>query len=135
MAVYHGGSKNSSAGKTALQINWAVREINTAVRSAYPSTAFELRHSVGIDTSDLFVAKTGIRNSNDLVWVGRAANYAAKLAGGAEFSNGAFITEAVFKLLRDDVKHGGNPKRSMWEPLPWKATNGTIYKSTWTWKP
>ncbi len=135
MAVFHGDSKNSSAGKSALQINWAVQEINTAVRNAYPNTSFQLRHSVGVDSSDLFVAKTGIRDYNDLVWVGPSANYAAKLAGGAEFSNGAFITEAVFGRLRDDVKNGGNPKRSMWEKLLWKATAKTVYRSTWTWKP
>jgi len=135
MAVYRGDTKNSAAGKSALQISWAVKEINSAVRSAYPTTSFQLVHSVGIDTSDLFVAKTGIREFNDLVWVGSAANYAAKLAGGAEFSNGVFITDAVFKRLRDDVKYGGNPRRSMWEQLRWNATNKVIYRSTWSWKP
>jgi class 3 adenylate cyclase len=84
MAVYVGGTKNTSAAKTALQLNWAVNEINAALKSIYPNSAFQLKHSVGIDTSNLFVAKTGIRNSNDLVWVGRAANYAAKLCAVTE---------------------------------------------------
>jgi class 3 adenylate cyclase len=135
MAVYHGDSKNSAAAKSALQINWALEEINKAVRAAFPSTAFQLQHSIGVDTSELFVAKTGIRNSNDLVWVGPAANYAAKLAGAAEFSGGAFITEAVFSRLSSDVKIGGNPPRLMWGPMPWKALNRTVHFSNWTWAP
>jgi len=135
MAVYRGDAPNSSASKSALQISWAVKEINTAIKTTYPNTAFELQQSIGIDTSDLFVTKTGIRGFNDLVWVGSAANYAAKLAGGAGFSGGVFITEAVFSRLRDDAKYGGSPRRSMWEQLQWHATNKVIYRSNWTWEP
>ena len=134
MAVYIGDSKNSSAAKTALQLNWVVTEINTALKAAYPNSAFQLRHSVGVDTSSMFVAKTGIRNSNDLVWVGRAANYAAKLSGLSEVGYSAFITEQVFERLTDDTKNGGTPKRSMWERTHWQERNLTIYKSNWYWK-
>lgn len=135
MAVYISDSKNSSAAKTALQLNWVVIEINAALKAAYPNSAFQLRHSVGIDTSSLFVAKTGIRNSNDLVWVGRAANYAAKLSCISDTGYSAFITEPVFNALSEDTKNGGNPKRSMWERLHWQERNITIYKSNWNWKP
>lgn len=135
MAVYIGGSKNSSAAKTALQLNWLVLKINTALKAAYPNSAFQLRHSVGIDTGSLFVARTGIRNSNDLVWVGRAANYAAKLSGVSDPGYSAFITEPVFKKLSEQTKNGGNPKRAMWERSRWQERNITIYKSNWTWQP
>ena len=134
MAVYIGGSKNSSAAKTALQLNWVVIEINKALKVAYPNTAFQLRHSVGIDTSGLLVARTGIRNSNDLVWVGRAANYAAKLSGLSEAGYGAFITEQVFEKLSDESKYGGTPKQLMWVRSHWQERNLTIYKSNWIWK-
>ncbi len=135
MAVYIGDAKNSSAAKTALQINWVVNEINTALKASYPNSAFQLRHSVGVDTSSLFVAKTGIRDANDLVWVGGAANYAAKLSGISEEGFGAYITDSVFDLLRDEVKNGGTPKRSMWERRHWKERNATIYRSNWRWTP
>ena len=135
MAVYISSSRNSSAAKTALQLNWVVIEINAALKAAYPNTAFQLRHSVGIDTSSLFVARTGIRNSNDLVWVGRAANYAAKLSGFTDPSYKAFITEPVFNVLSDETKYGGNPKQLMWERVHWQEQNISIYRSNWTWKP
>ena len=135
MAVYIGDYKNSSAAKTALQLNWAVSEINAALKAAYPNSTFELRHSVGVDASSLFVARTGIRNSKDLVWVGRAANYAAKLSGISDNSAGAFITEPVFNKLSDETKYGGNPRQSMWVRSHWQERNITIYKTNWTWKP
>ena len=80
MAVFIGDGKNSAAAKAALQINWAKGMINEEIKAKHPETTFTLKHVVGIDTSPLFVARTGIRGSNDLVWVGRSANYAAKLS-------------------------------------------------------
>lgn len=135
MAVFIGDRKNSAAAIAALQLSWVVIETNSALKLAYPSSSFQLQHSVGIDTSDLFVAKTGIRNSNDLVWVGRAANYAAKLSGESDPGYSTFITEPVFSMLSDDAKYGGNPKRLMWEKAHWQTRNLTIYKSNWNWKP
>jgi class 3 adenylate cyclase len=135
MAVFYGPRKNSSAAIAGLQINWAVGEINAQIESEHPDAKLHLSHSVGIDTSSLFVAKTGIRNSNDLVWVGRAANYAAKLSSSSEFDEGTIITEDVFKKLRLDAKNGGDPEMLMWEPARWKEMNLAVYKSTWTWRP
>jgi class 3 adenylate cyclase len=135
MAVYIGENKNSTAAKTALQLNWVVNQINSILKTAYSTTSFTLRHSVGVDTSSLFVAKTGIRNSNDLVWVGRAANHAAKLSGLSDPGYSVFITEPVFNTLIDSSKNGGNPKRCMWDKGHWTDRNITIYKSNWHWTP
>ena len=80
MAVFIGDLKNTSAARSALKINYTVTKIiNPVLKKCYPKTNYKVKQVVGIDTSKLFVARTGIRNSNDLVWVGRAANYAAKL--------------------------------------------------------
>ena len=80
MAVFIGALKNPVAARTALKINFAVQKIvNPAILKQYPNSGYAIKHVVGIDTSSLFVARTGIRGANDLVWVGRAANYAAKL--------------------------------------------------------
>jgi class 3 adenylate cyclase len=135
MAVYVGDQKNTNAGKTALQLNWAVGQINVLIKQEYQQSSFVLKHTVGIDTSALFVARTGIRDSNDLVWVGRAANYAAKLAALDDGKYSAFISEAVFKLLHDSAKNGGDPKRCMWDKGYWTDGGITIYKSNWTWEP
>lgn len=134
MAVFTGETKNSSAVKSALKINWAVQNIiNPAIKAQYPDTSFTVQQAVGIDTSSLWIARTGIRGSNDLVWVGRAANFAAKLCGVRQSGYASFITEDVFKKLSDDVKFGGNPQRLMWEKLMWSEMGISIYGSKWTW--
>ena len=83
MAVFKGKGRNDRAVRAALKINFAVHQIiNPAIADEYPDSPYKINHIVGIDTSKLFVARTGIRGANNLVWVGRAANYAAKLSSG-----------------------------------------------------
>lgn len=133
MAIFIGERKNTNAAKTALKINYIVGEINKLIKQSYPSTSYELSQKIGIDTSKLFVAKTGIRNSNDLVWVGRAANYAAKLSSLENSYQHTFITESVYNKLADEAKFGGNPKRNMWEKRTWIEKGTTIYGTNWYW--
>lgn len=132
MAVYIGASKNSAAVRTAMRLNFVVDEvIQPALRAQYPQVPFVLKHVVGIDTSDLFVAKTGIRGSNDLVWVGRAANHAAKLSAMSDRFQ-TYITEAVFQKLSADVKTSRDG-RLLWEALSWSEFDDRlIYRSNWS---
>jgi class 3 adenylate cyclase len=85
---------------------------------------------VGVDTSILRAARTGVRGANDLVWIGRAANYAAKLTAldAAYPSN---ITERVYNRIIDEAKMSRG--KSMWERFTWHATGEIIYRSTWQW--
>jgi class 3 adenylate cyclase len=114
MAVYLGDSKNTSAVRTALKINYAARMIIApAKQSQYPDNPYTIKHVVGVDTSELFVAKTGVRGANDLVWVGRAANYAAKLSA-LPHEYGTYVTKEVYDTMADSVKTSSDG-RSMWE--------------------
>jgi class 3 adenylate cyclase len=110
MAVYIGKAKNTSAVKTALKIKWAVDEIvNPGIRNVYKESDFYVKHVVGIDTCELLVARTGVRGANDLVWVGSAANYAAKLCA-LSHSYATYITERVHNNMHDEVKFSANGK-------------------------
>ena len=131
MAVYIGESKNTSAANSALKINYTVTKIiNPILKECYPNTDYLVKQVVGIDTSNLFVARTGIRGSNDLVWVGRAANYAAKLSSLSS-SYSSYLTEAVYNQLHESVKYSSD-KRPMWEAATWNDMNGMrIYRSAW----
>src|SRR6185312_11992977 len=104
--------------------NWAVSNIvNPTLKRQYGDTAFQMRHTIGVDTSTLLVSRIGVRNDNDLVWVGRAANYAAKLS---ELDNDAYslnITGAVFDKLADTSKFGGEPRQIMWKEFSWTTMN------------
>ncbi len=133
MAVFIGECKNTSAVKAALQINYLVTKTNEMLRAAYPTTAYTLRQTVGIDTSDLFVARTGIRSANDLVWVGRAANYAAKLSALGEQGFPTYITDDVFAKLSNEGKLGGPENKPMWEKRIWTERQLTVHRSSWWW--
>jgi len=133
MAVFIGDLKNTSAVRSALKINHArVKIVNPALKNQYTTTTYQIRHAVGIDTSTLFIARTGIRGSNDLVWVGRAANYAAKLSSlSAEYPSR--ITEDVYNRMLQSAKTSDDG-RNMWEPATWRDMNDMrIYRSTWMW--
>jgi class 3 adenylate cyclase len=85
---------------------------------------------VGVDTSKLPGARIGVRNDNDLVWVGRAANYAAKLSSLPD-SFSTYITHTVYDNMNDAVIYGGVNKQKMWEERSWTNMNNMkIYAST-----
>lgn len=131
MAIFVGGSKNTTAVRTALKINYAVEEIlRPAIKSKYPTADFTLKHVIGIDTSALRAARIGIKGDNDIVWVGRAANYAAKLC--SEPGKPLWITRAVYDNINERVKtSNGTP---MWENFKWTTMNNIdVYGSTYRW--
>ena len=134
MAIFTGTTKSSTAARAALKINFIVQELNRLIAENYPDTVFKLSHCIGIDTGELFVVKTGIRTSNDLVWVGRAANYAAKLSAIGDDDYSVYLTEAVYKKLSESSKIGGSPSESMWEKQTWVAMGVPVYRSNWIWK-
>lgn len=132
MAVYIGSAPNTSAARTALKINWCRLEIiNPLLQKQYPSQTYQLKHVVGIDRSMIRAARTGARGANDLVWVGRAANYAAKLSSLPD-NYASRITSDVFGRLNNEAKYSNGT--CMWEEAQWTDMgNMTIYRSNWKW--
>lgn len=140
MAVYIGEGKNTNATRTGLMINYAVIKIlNPQLRRWYDANhpgqyRYTVQHGVGVDTSSILVAKTGIRNSNDLVWVGRAANHAAKLASIRQNGNQTWISKDVYFGMHESVKFASASRTGMWELCTWNSMNGiSVYRSGWTW--
>lgn len=134
MAVFLGEAKNTSAARSALKINHAVvKTINPAIKNQYASSTYVLKQSVGIDRSDLFVARTGIRGSNDLVWVGRSANYAAKLCSRRVYPYASYITKDVYDNLAAELKVTDG--QAMWEQEWWAEKQIWTYRSSWIWRP
>jgi len=131
MGIFMGDDKDTNAVKAAMKIKWAIDHIvMPRLKGIYPTTEFQLRHVVGIDTCELLVAKTGARGANDLVWVGRAANYAAKLA--ALPPTNTYITASVYRNLTVAAKTSNG--KSMWQAVRWNTfDDSTIYRSGWGW--
>ncbi len=129
MGVFIGDTKNTRAVRAALRINGAVWDIiKPALKAQYPTNEYNLKHVIGVDTSKLFVSRIGVRKDNDLVWVGRAANYAAKLSSLNDYA--VYITDSVHDVLHDSVKHFNS--QDFWSALSWTSMGGMrIYGSRW----
>jgi len=132
MAVFVGDSKNTSAVRCALKINsMVVGVVNPALKAQYSWLDLTVRHSIGIDTSEIYVARIGVKNDNDLVWVGRAANHAAKLTTLPEYP--IWITSDVYKNMNDSVKITADGL-NVWEECTWTAMNkAVIYRTNGNW--
>jgi len=141
MGVFLGDSKNSNASKCALQIKYAVSQIIAPTLTEYfkklRTEGFSISHGVGVDTGTILAVRAGQRGSNDLVWIGRAPNFAARLSDIREDGYNSYVSEDVFSRLNDKFKNGGNPKRLMWEKrsLKWLGSDMPVYRSHWYWKP
>ncbi|MBD2100274.1 adenylate/guanylate cyclase domain-containing protein [Leptolyngbya sp. FACHB-261] len=143
MGVFLGRSKNFSAVKCAFNINYAfLNIIKPKLEAKYSSLSrgtFKLAQCVGIDTSKVLVVRSGIQDNNDLVWVGRAPNVAAKLSGIRNSPYHTYITKEVFDSLDEGFKYSKtkNKKKLMWEPRAWKEVSGVnlVYRSNWSWRP
>jgi class 3 adenylate cyclase len=133
MAVFFEGAKNTNAAKTALNINWAVTMANEELKEFYSTTTFKIQQAVGIDSGKLFVAKTGIRGANDLVWVGPAANLSAKLCALRDGYFVSWMTDSVYSMILDEAKFAnGQP---MWTQKYWTEYGRTVYASSYQWEP
>ena len=130
MAIFIGEGNCDAAVRAALKIRWAVLNIvNPAIKAKY-NTDFVVRHTVGIDVSDLHAVRTGVRGDNDLVWVGRAANFAAKLTSLSS-DTPTWITKVVHDKLSQKWKMTNG--ELMWKEWGWtEMNNHPIRSSTWT---
>ena len=141
MGVFIGGQKNSNAAKCALQIKYVVKKIiQPKFEAKYESVrnaSFKINHGVGVDTGTVITVRAGAHGANDLIWVGRAPNLAAKLSDLREPLYNTFITASVYNALMDSSKYGGSDKKNMWEGRIWKFLdqNISVYRSSWQWKP
>lgn len=129
MAVFTGNSKNTSAARCALKINSAVLDVIQPAIAKKWKTDFVLKHVVGIDTSQLRAARIGVRGDNDVVWIGRAANYAAKLTNLA--GKPTRITADAYNMLADESKYSNGV--DMWNLEYWEDMKIFTYTSTWKW--
>jgi adenylate cyclase len=139
MGIFLGNTKCSAATACGLHLKWAFDKIvkpSLLAKYANMETAtFRLNYSVGIDVSDVLVVRGGVFADNDLLWVGRAANVAAKLSSIREAGYTTFITEDVYKRLNVESKFADG--KDMWTPFQWHVVPGlsSYYKSAYRWAP
>jgi adenylate cyclase len=141
LGVFVGNAKNSQAVRCALNINYVVSKIiQPKFEARYKSVrdaSFDIEHGCGIDTGTVFTVRAGARGDNDLIWIGRAPNLAAKLSDLRESPYRSVITSEVYDSMHDSSKFGGTNNEDMWQKRTWKflGENISVYRSNWWWKP
>ena len=132
MGIFSGDFKNNNAVETAMNIRWAISNIlNPKFKPEYA-----INIGIGIDTGETLITKVGKgRNTenNDLVWVGKACNYASHLSSHA--TNCIYVSPAVYNKLRDNNKISDG--KNMWTSVNLTLKNGktiTCYKTIYHWE-
>lgn len=129
MAVFTGDNMQTQAVRAAMKLNYAVINIvNPAMQPTWLPD-YVVKHSIGIDTSPIRVARIGVKNDNDLVWIGRAANHAAKLTTIPVQESPIWISLDVFDKLDQSLKTypAGN---DIWDRRTWTGMDDRIVYGT-----
>ena len=116
MGVFLGEGKENRAVTAAFQLSRAIATIvNPTFRLTYTDHE-DIKYTVGIDSSELLVCKAGVRGDSDLIWIGSAANYAAKLNSfpGLDHGYPLRVSKRVFDSL-DGLKTFQQSGENCWQ--------------------
>lgn len=84
MGVFIGHLKNTHATRCAREIFYTVEQILAPRATQYFTSVknanIKLKNCVGIATGEARAVRAGVRNSNDLIWIGKPPSFAAKLS-------------------------------------------------------
>lgn len=139
MGVFIGDTKNTNASLCGRKIHWTVRKILHEKASkkfaSIRNNNIDIRHCVGIDTGDVRAVRSGVRNSNDLIWIGKAASMSAKLSDVREVGYHTYISSRVYSRLADHAKKNGDTELWTETTFSFAGKEETVYKSNQWLKP
>jgi len=129
MGIFKGDTPNTSAVTCARNIDWVVTNlINPKAKEKFTSIKtndIKIQHCVGIDTSEARAVRSGIRNNNDLIWIGKAPSFAAKLSDIREYPYEVYISKESYNKLGVNAKKNGDKDI-------WSSTTVTIGGEAYT---
>jgi len=119
MGVFKDGYKNTNAANCAREIDWTVENVigpqATAEFKSVRNNGIKLTHCVGIDTGVSRAVRAGIRNNNDLVWIGKAPSFAAKLSDVRKYPYSVYLSSRAFKNMTTEAKAETYNGVSIWD--------------------
>lgn len=128
MAIFIGSSKNSSAAIAAFHLNWAVKKvIRSKLKNKWPQSlaGYTMHQGVGIATGKALIVRAGVRNNNDLVSVGSAPNFAAKLSELRRKPD-IYITGDVYRMLNGKAKFRNDGVSTIWATQQDESVGGSV---------
>lgn len=116
MGIFIGSTPNTNAANCAREIDWVVHNvINPKAKAKFRSIKendITIKHCVGVDKSIARAVRSGIRNNNDLVWIGKAPAFAAKLSDIRDYPYEVYISSESYNRLADSAKISGG--KNIW---------------------
>jgi uridylate cyclase len=104
LAVFVGGRRSNNAVEAAKLVQgFVIKQLRPriaryfAANRAAGTLGFHI--GCGIDDGDIFAVKVGIKGTNDIAWVGRGTNAAAKLASKLSSPENIGVTADVYARL------------------------------------
>jgi class 3 adenylate cyclase len=139
MGIFKGNTPNTSAANCARNIDWVVTNlINPKAKEKFKSIRdndIKIKHCVGIDTSEVRAVRSGIRNNNDLIWIGKAPSFAAKLSDIRDYPYEVYISRESFNKLASDAKKNGTEDVWTSKIVTIGGENYTVYRTNTPLKP
>lgn len=139
MGVFIDDAMSSNAAQCAREIYWTTENIiqPKAINKfdSVRNNGVKIRQACGIDVGTTRAVRAGIRDNNDLIWIGKAPSMSAKLSDLREYPYCSFISQAVYSRLSDTAK---NPEgKVIWEKdtFTFAGKTETIYRSNWMKRP
>jgi len=133
MGIFKGDSPNTSAANCARKIDWVVSNlINPKAKLKFNSIKnndLRIKHCVGVDTSEARAVRSGIRNNNDLIWIGKAPAFAAKLSDVRDYPFEVYISKDSFNRLASSAKKNGSADVWVQTTVNIAGENQIVYKS------
>jgi adenylate cyclase len=139
MGIFKGVTPNTSAAICARKIDWIVTNlINPKAKEKFQSirnNEIKIKHCVGIDTSEARAVRSGIRNNNDLIWIGKAPGFAAKLSDIRDYPYEVYISKESYNKLADSAKM--NEHENVWSSTDViiSGETHTVYRTKYPLKP
>lgn len=139
MGIFTGDQPNTNAVNCAREIDWMVEKvIKPKAESKFKSIRdnnIKIKHCVGVDTSEVRAVRSGIRNNNDVIWIGKAPSFAAKLSDIREYPYSVYISKDCHDKLADSAKKDGLD--NIWENRSYSLSEETytVYRTKHMLKP
>ena len=117
MGVFIGDQKNTHAARCGREIFYCTDQVIAPKASkkfkSVSDADIKVKCCVWIDRSVSRAVRAGIRDNNDLIWIGRAPSLAAKLSDVREYPFCVYIHKDVFNALPEGDQKSGED--SIWE--------------------
>jgi class 3 adenylate cyclase len=141
LALFVGDNRSNDAAMAAFQLKWFVADVlrpkfNRLFDGNEKARGKRLAFDIGcaLDDGDIYAVRVGIRGTNDVAWVGRCTNTAAKLSNVLTSPDNIGVTRAVYARLNGRrVEKNGEHK---WSGEKWGTFGGVkrAYRTTtWWW--